>query len=281
MGKAEVFRIPVVSSFFRALGGFPVDRDGTDRKALATRSRCCKRVTGSSCSPKAPARTGTRSSRCSPARRTWPCGPTCRWCRSDRRHRGDRAQQWPALVPRFDRVAIVVGEPIVPPARTKSRVPRAEVDTLTAQLADALQETFDDASAFRAEWTHVAAQLAASGRVWRAWPGRVGARSSTNGPPTRGRGAGRHRRRTRNRVECGDQLELARRGEVLVFVGDPHGLDAVLGRELRRSPRRRVSGALAPAVTPTIVRAAERSRSSSSGPSTPSTTDSRHPRATS
>ena len=37
MGKVEAFKIPVLSSIFRALGGFPVARDGTDRKAFATR----------------------------------------------------------------------------------------------------------------------------------------------------------------------------------------------------------------------------------------------------
>ena len=34
MGKAEVFKIPVLGAIFRALGGFPVARDGTDRKAV-------------------------------------------------------------------------------------------------------------------------------------------------------------------------------------------------------------------------------------------------------
>ena len=34
MGKVEAFKIPVLSSIFRALGGFPVARDGSDRKAL-------------------------------------------------------------------------------------------------------------------------------------------------------------------------------------------------------------------------------------------------------
>src|SRR4051794_32746000 len=34
MGKASVFKIPVVGACFSALGGFPVQRDGTDRKAV-------------------------------------------------------------------------------------------------------------------------------------------------------------------------------------------------------------------------------------------------------
>jgi hypothetical protein len=53
--------------------------------------------------------------------------------------------------PRFDRVAIVVGDPVVPPARTTSIVPRAEVEALTAQLSEALQHAFDDALELRAK----------------------------------------------------------------------------------------------------------------------------------
>ena len=34
MGKVQVFKIPVVGTLFRWLGGFPVLRDGTDRKAV-------------------------------------------------------------------------------------------------------------------------------------------------------------------------------------------------------------------------------------------------------
>ncbi len=34
MGKVSVFKIPVIGWLFGALGGFPVQRDGTDRKAV-------------------------------------------------------------------------------------------------------------------------------------------------------------------------------------------------------------------------------------------------------
>ena len=34
MGKASLFKVPVLGAFFSALGGFPVARDGTDRKAV-------------------------------------------------------------------------------------------------------------------------------------------------------------------------------------------------------------------------------------------------------
>ena len=34
MGKRELFNIPIISSLFRTLGGFPIDRDKLDRTAL-------------------------------------------------------------------------------------------------------------------------------------------------------------------------------------------------------------------------------------------------------
>src|SRR4051794_31477427 len=34
MGKVSLFKLPLLGSIFRTLGGFPVQRDGSDRKAL-------------------------------------------------------------------------------------------------------------------------------------------------------------------------------------------------------------------------------------------------------
>jgi len=53
-------------------------------------------------------------------------------------------------VPRFQRVAIVVGEPIEPPAINGSVVKRDVVNELTDVLAKELQQTFDEALALRA-----------------------------------------------------------------------------------------------------------------------------------
>ena len=36
-GQGPLFRVPVLGAIFRALGGFPVERDGTDRGRCATR----------------------------------------------------------------------------------------------------------------------------------------------------------------------------------------------------------------------------------------------------
>jgi len=52
-------------------------------------------------------------------------------------------------IPHFAPVAIVVGEPITTPRREKGVVPRAEVDALTAQLHDTLQQLIDEAYTLR------------------------------------------------------------------------------------------------------------------------------------
>ena len=94
MGKAEVFKIPVLGAIFRALGGFPVARDGTDRKARA-------RLDGDAAGGR-PARDLPR--RHAPARPEDPAAATGRGLprvarqRADRSgryggHRGDHAQR--------------------------------------------------------------------------------------------------------------------------------------------------------------------------------------------
>ena len=100
MGKAEVFRIPVLSSFFRALGGFPVERDGTDRKALRDSIEMLQAGDLLVVFPEGTRQNGTKIQPLQPGRRV-PGAARRRADRAgrDRRHRGDPAQQWPALVP--------------------------------------------------------------------------------------------------------------------------------------------------------------------------------------
>jgi 1-acyl-sn-glycerol-3-phosphate acyltransferase len=150
MGKVEVFRIPVLSSFFRALGGFPVARDGTDRKAVRDSMAMLQAGDRLAVFPEGTRQNGPKIQPLQPGaaylalRANVPIVPIgIAGSEEIVRSSGRR-------FPRFGRVAIVVGEPVLPPARTKSTVPRAEVDALTAQLADALQQTFDDALELRA-----------------------------------------------------------------------------------------------------------------------------------
>lgn len=149
MGKASLFRIPVLGTLFRALGGFPVERDGTDRKAVREAMQMLQdgeillvypegtRQHGDEIAPLQPGaaylalRTGV------------PIVPVgIAGSEEILRSHGRR-------FPRFGRVAIVVGEPVHPPSLSSTIVPRAEVDALTTRLGGALQRAFDEARALR------------------------------------------------------------------------------------------------------------------------------------
>ena len=122
MGKAALFEIPVLGSFFRALGGFPVARDGTDRKALRDSVAMLQAGDRARRVPRGhPPERARRSSRCSRAPRTSRCAPACRSCRSGSRAPRRSCATTSGPIPRFGRVAIVVGEPIVPPAADHER----------------------------------------------------------------------------------------------------------------------------------------------------------------
>jgi 1-acyl-sn-glycerol-3-phosphate acyltransferase len=145
MGKAEVFRIPVLGWFFRKLGGFEVARDGTDRKALREAIGMLQAGEPLVVFPEGTRQNGPKIQPLQPGaaylamRAGVPVVPV--GIAGSEEIIRSRSR----LLPRFDRVAIVVGEPLPPPARTTSAVPRAEVDAFTARLGDELQATFDAA----------------------------------------------------------------------------------------------------------------------------------------
>jgi len=150
MGKVEVFDVPVIGSLFRALGSFPVERDGSDRGPL----RASLRILAAG-DPLAVYPEGTRQY--GPTIATLHEGTAYLALRSgapivpigiagseeilrSRRHRA---------VPGLGRVAIVVGDPLVPAERNGKVVKRERVHELTARLHDELQRCFDEAYALR------------------------------------------------------------------------------------------------------------------------------------
>jgi 1-acyl-sn-glycerol-3-phosphate acyltransferase len=131
------------------LGGFPVARDGTDRKAVRDSMAMLQSGEKLAVFPEGTRQNGPKIQPLQPGaaylalRAGVPIVPIgIAGSEEILRSRG-------RLLPRFDRVVIVVGEPVVPPPRTKSTVPRADVDALTAELADALQQTLDEAFELR------------------------------------------------------------------------------------------------------------------------------------
>jgi 1-acyl-sn-glycerol-3-phosphate acyltransferase len=150
MGKVEVFNIPVLGSIFRALGGFPVARDGTDRKAVRDSMAMLRAGDRLAVFPEGTRQNGPKIQPLQPGaaylalRADVPIVPVGIAGSEEILRSGT------GRLPRFGRVAIVVGEPLAPPARATTAVPRAEVDALTARLAEALQQTFDEALELRA-----------------------------------------------------------------------------------------------------------------------------------
>jgi 1-acyl-sn-glycerol-3-phosphate acyltransferase len=149
MGKAEVFRIPVLGWLFRTLGGLEVARDGTDRKALRDAMVMLQAGDPLVVFPEGTRQNGPKIQPLQPGaaylalRANVPIVPVgIAGTEEIARSSGRR-------LPRFGRVAIVVGEPLLPPARTTSAVPRAEVDALTTRLAEELQQVFDEALELR------------------------------------------------------------------------------------------------------------------------------------
>ena len=150
MGKKSVFAIPVVGTVFRWLGGFPVARDGTDRKAVRDSVEMLRAGEVLCVFPEGTRQHGPKIQPLQPGaaylalRAGVPVVPIG-MAGTEEIMRGNRDP-----LPRFGRVAIVVGVPITPEALAGTLVPRDRVDALTARLADEMQLVFDDAYEARA-----------------------------------------------------------------------------------------------------------------------------------
>jgi 1-acyl-sn-glycerol-3-phosphate acyltransferase len=149
MGKAPLFRIPVVGSFFRSLGGFAVARDGTDRKALRDSIAMLQAEEVLLVYPEGTRQHGPKIQPLQPGaaylalRAGVPIVPVG-IAGTEEILRGHGGK-----LPRFRRGVMVVGEPIAVPPRKSGVVAREQVDALTARLHDALQATFDAANELR------------------------------------------------------------------------------------------------------------------------------------
>jgi 1-acyl-sn-glycerol-3-phosphate acyltransferase len=143
MGKSSLFGMPVLGTLFRRLGGIPVERDGTDRKAvresvamLAAGEVLCVYPEGTrQHGPKIqPLQPGAAYFALRSGAPIIPIGIA--GAEEILRTRSDP-------IPRLGRVTIVVGAPLLPEVRTTGVVPRERVDALTATLSDALHGVLD------------------------------------------------------------------------------------------------------------------------------------------
>lgn len=149
MGKRSLFDLPVLGRAFASLGGIPVERDGNDRRALRTALERLGAGQPMLIFPEGTRDAGAKIDDLQPGaaylalRAGVPLVPVGIAGTEEI----VRSQRIP--IPRFHRVAVVIGEPLFPPALTGSVVPRAEVDALTARLEEALQQAFDQAYRLR------------------------------------------------------------------------------------------------------------------------------------
>jgi 1-acyl-sn-glycerol-3-phosphate acyltransferase len=149
MGKKSLFAVPVLGTMFRWLGGFPVARDGTDRKAVRDSVAMLESGEVLCVYPEGTRQHGPKIQPLQPGaaylalRSGVPIVPvgiagTEEILRSSR-----------GSIPRLGRVTIVVGAPILPEDRAKGVVARDRVDALSARLSDSLQVLLDDAYELR------------------------------------------------------------------------------------------------------------------------------------
>jgi 1-acyl-sn-glycerol-3-phosphate acyltransferase len=149
MGKVQVFKIPVVGTLFRWLGGFPVQRDGTDRKAVRDSIEILQGGEPLVVYPEGTRQHGAAIQPLQPGaaylaiRAGVPIVPVG-IAGSEEIFRSHGTK-----VPHFHRVGIVVGEPIHPPPLTSGVVKREVVNEMTDALAKELQQVLDEAYTLR------------------------------------------------------------------------------------------------------------------------------------
>jgi len=145
MGKKSLFSVPVVGTLFRWLGGFPVSRDGTDRKAVRDSVDMLRAGEVLCVYPEGTRQRGPKIQPLQPGaaylalRAGVPIIPIG-MAGTEEIMRTSRDP-----IPRFARVALVVGKPIMPEVLPGTLVPRDRVDALSARIGDELQLVFDDA----------------------------------------------------------------------------------------------------------------------------------------
>jgi len=147
MGAEKYFEVPGLSWFLRSVGGFPIQRDATDRDAL----RLSEEVLRSG-DPLVIYPEGTRFS--GPVVQPLQQGAAFLACRAQVPivpvGLGGTERAWPkgGRFIRPTKVALVVGEPLVPPVpEDGKRVKRSAMKAYSDELHACLQRLFDEAQA--------------------------------------------------------------------------------------------------------------------------------------
>lgn len=145
MGAETYFKIPGFGQFLRAMGGFPVERSMTDRQAMRLAEEVLRIGEPLAVFPE-----GTRQQ--GPIIQPLKQGAAFLACRAGvpiipvGMGGTERAMPKGVKVPRPRKVAMIIGEPIHPPAREPGkRVKRSTITAVSDELHERLQELFDQA----------------------------------------------------------------------------------------------------------------------------------------
>lgn len=145
MGAETYFNIPVLGSFLRIMGGFPVERAVTDRLALRLSEEVLRNGEPLVVFPE-----GTRQE--GPIVQPLKEGAAFLACRAEvpiipvGLGGTERAMPKGARYIKPSKVTIIVGEPIYPPSRADGeRVKRSAVRSVSEELREQLQDLFDRA----------------------------------------------------------------------------------------------------------------------------------------
>ena len=150
IGKASLYQMPILGRIFTTLGGFSVERDGSDRSTLRAAIASLKTGDIIAIFPEGTRQTGPLICDFQPGAAylaikaqvpVVPVGlagtetPSGRW-----------------RLPRFQRGVMLIGEPMFPPVTTSSSVKRELVDEFSAAIKLELQRLFNDAAVLRSEF---------------------------------------------------------------------------------------------------------------------------------
>ena len=146
MAKREIWNSKLLGRAAEYLGAFPVDRAAPDRAALRTAAACLSAGEPLVVFPEGTRRKGLviealhDGAAYLSARHEVPVVPIGIAGSEEILAKGRK-------LPKLHRVLLVVGEPIEPPRREGSAVPRSDVRALTGDIQVAIQKAFDDARA--------------------------------------------------------------------------------------------------------------------------------------
>lgn len=149
MGKAQAFAVPVIGRLFRAVGSFPVARDGSDRGPLRLALRLLDEGDPLAVYPEGTRQHGREIAELQEGaaylalRAGVPIVPV--GIAGSEEIVRSRPHRW---LPGLRRAVVVVGVPIVPPPR-EGAVRREVVRELTATLRKEMQQVLDEAFAER------------------------------------------------------------------------------------------------------------------------------------